>query len=263
VDERQGRALTTLQVVDSFTEVPFKGNPAAVTILEEFPADSRMQDIAREMNLSETAFVVRRPDGDHDLRWFTPSDEVDLCGHATLASAHVLGGNATFHTKSGALKCDAGSDGMIWMDFPADPPQPSQVPAELAGFMPLSCARGRFDLVVELTDPHAVRSFIPDLSAITRIDCRGLIITARGGPSGIDFTSRVFAPAVGIPEDPVTGSAHCTLAAFWGEQIGRDDLIGYQASLRGGTVHMRRSAARVALGGHAVTVSEVRLLVAG
>jgi predicted PhzF superfamily epimerase YddE/YHI9 len=255
--------LITLQVVDSFTDVPFKGNPAAVTILDEFPPDACMQDIAREMNLSETAYAVRRPDGDHDLRWFTPAAEVDLCGHATLASAHVLGGTAAFHTRSGALRCEAGSDGLIWMDFPADPPQPSQVPAELAGYMPLSCARGRFDLVVELADPHAVRSFIPDLSAISRIDCRAVIITASGGPSGIDFTSRVFGPSVGIPEDPVTGSAHCTLAAFWGERIGRDDLIGYQASPRGGTVRMRRAGDRVALGGRAVTVSEVRLLAVG
>lgn len=250
--------MITLHVVDSFTDVPFKGNPAAVAVLDSFPPDSCMQDIAREMNLSETAYLVRRRDGEYDLRWFTPAAEVDLCGHATLASAHVLGGTATFHTRSGVLVCETGAGGLIWMDFPSDPPQPTPMPPGFAGAV--TCARGRFDLLVELASPDAVRSFVPDLSAIAQLDCRGLIVTAAGGPSGSHFTSRAFAPSVGIPEDPVTGSAHCTLAAFWGERLGRQELVGYQASPRGGTVHIRRAGDRVALGGSAVSVSEVRIL---
>jgi predicted PhzF superfamily epimerase YddE/YHI9 len=251
-----------LTVVDSFTDRPFAGNPAAVAVLDAFPDDDRMQMVAREMNLSETAFVVRRPDGDYDLRWFTPSVEVDLCGHATLASAHVLGGAARFHTRSGVLTT-SGYDGWIEMDFPADPPEPidAPTPEDLAFPAAKWWGRGRFDVLVELPDAAAVRSFVPDIPRIASLGSRAVVVTAPGDRPGLDCVSRVFGPNAGIVEDPVTGSAHCALAVLWGERTGRSELVGEQASARGGIVRMRRSGDRVALGGQAVTVSEVRLLV--
>lgn len=248
-----------LQVVDAFAERPFSGNPAAVAVLERYPPDGWLQRVALEMNLSETAFVVRRADGEFDLRWFTPAEEVDLCGHATLASAHVVGGGR-FHTRSGVLSCRSTGGGMIEMDFPADPPEPVDEPPALSAVPARSWARGRFDLLAELPDAAAVRDFQPDLAAIRSVDCRGLIVTAAGDGPGIDCVSRVFCPAVGVPEDPVTGSAHCTLAGYWGDRSGRTELTGYQASARGGTVRMRRNGDRVTLGGRAVTVSEVRFV---
>lgn len=254
--------MTLLHVVDAFAERPFTGNPAAVTVLEAFPADGWLQAVAREMNLSETAFLVARPDGDHDLRWFTPAAEVDLCGHATLAAAHVVGGGR-FHTRSGPLTCTVADGGVIEMDFPADPPVPAAAPPALATVPARAWARGRFDLLAELADAEAVRRFVPDLAAIASLDCRGLIVTAAADPgSGVDCVSRVFCPAVGVPEDPVTGSAHCTLAGYWSGRTGREELSGFQASSRGGTVRMRCAGDRVVLGGRAVTVSEVRLLAA-
>ncbi len=253
-----------LQVVDAFTDRPFAGNPAAVAVLgpgpdRPWPAESWMQAVALEMNLSETAFVRPRADGGYDLRWFTPTAEVDLCGHATLASAAVVGGGR-FHTRSGILTCNRRSDGVIEMDFPADPPRPADPPPALAAVAGTGWARGRFDLLVELADAGAVRDFVPDLEAIASVDCRGLIVTAAGDRSGTDCVSRVFCPAVGVPEDPVTGSAHCTLACYWSKRTGRTELSGYQASARGGTVGMRLLGERVMLSGTAVTVSEVRLL---
>jgi predicted PhzF superfamily epimerase YddE/YHI9 len=250
-----------LVVVDAFTDRPFAGNPAAVAVVDDFPADQVMQTVAREMNLAETAFLTRRPDGDLDLRWFTPDVEVDLCGHATLASAHVLGGPARFHTRSGVLACAAGEGGIIEMDFPADPPaQVADLPDLDVGRVRWA-GRGRFDMLVELDDASAVRGLQPNLAAIAALDTRAVIVTAPGDQPGIDCVSRVFAPNVGIAEDPVTGSAHCTLAEFWGERTGRTSLVGEQASARGGKVLMRREGERVILGGWAVTVSEVHLLV--
>jgi PhzF family phenazine biosynthesis protein len=260
-----------LTVVDSFTDRPFAGNPAAVAVVDAFPDDGRMQAVAREMNLSETAFVVARGDGSHDLRWFTPTVEVDLCGHATLASAHVLGGTATFHTRSGALVCTPAEDGWIEMDFPADLTTPEAAPPSLAAALGLEgasnpevavrrFARARADVLVELARAEAVRSLRPDQAAVAALGWRALIVTAAGDRAGIDCVSRVFAPNAGIPEDPVTGSAHCTLAGFWGERLGRDELVGEQASARGGIVRMRRAGQRVVLGGQAVTVSQVRMV---
>ncbi|MGH2717007.1 MAG: PhzF family phenazine biosynthesis protein [Actinomycetota bacterium] len=253
-------AVLGLVVVDAFTDRPFTGNPAAVGVLDSFPDEARMQAIAREMNLSETAFVVAREGGDHDLRWFTPSTEVDLCGHATLAAAHVLGGSlggsARFHTRSGVLDCTQ-QDGWIWMDFPADPPEPGPPPGIDFGAEVRWAGRGRFDHLVELASASNVRSYRPDLGAIAAIGMRGLILTAAGDRPGIDCVSRMFGPNVGIPEDPVTGSAHCTLAHHWGQRLGLDELTGEQASARGGIVRMRRSGDRVVLGGKAVTVSRV------
>jgi predicted PhzF superfamily epimerase YddE/YHI9 len=248
-----------LTVVDAFTDRPFAGNPAAVTVLERFPDEPVMRDIAREMNLSETAFVVPRAGGDHDLRWFTPATEIDLCGHATLAAAHVLGGAARFHTRSGVLTCRAADAGWIEMDFPADPPRPAERPATLAIDGVEWYGRGRFDVVVVLTDAGLVRRFQPDLPALAALGTRSVVITAPGDRSGIDCVSRVFGPNVGIDEDPVTGSAHCTLAELWGPRLARDELTGEQASARGGIVRMRRAGERVVLGGQAVTVAEVRM----
>ncbi|MDA8392402.1 MAG: PhzF family phenazine biosynthesis protein [Actinomycetota bacterium] len=251
----------TLRVVDAFTDRPFTGNPAAVAVVERFPTDAYMQAVAREMNLAETAFVVTRPDGDHDLRWFTPTTEVDLCGHATLAAAHLLGGSARFHTRSGPLICRSVDEGFVEMDFPADPPAECDPPAFLGLSGVRWYGRGRFDALVELADASAVRSLEPDLASLARIDARAVIVTAAGDRDGIDCVSRVFGPNVGVAEDPVTGSAHCTLAVFWGERQAKTRLVGEQASARGGTVRMERRAARVLLGGQAVTVGEMRLTV--
>lgn len=250
--------MTVLHVVDAFTHQPYAGNPAAVALLDSPAPEWWMQAVAREMNLAETAFAVGRPDGDFDLRWFTPTTEVDLCGHATLASAHVVGRHVRFHTRSGVLSCHH-EGRRISMDFPADPTEAAPPPPALTGV--LSCARGRSDLLVELATAGDVRSFVPDLAMIAALDRRAMIVTAPGDRPGVDFVSRVFCPAVGIPEDPVTGSAHCTLAGFWGPRLGRDSMVGYQASARGGTVEVTVAGDRVLLTGEAVTVSEVRLLV--
>jgi predicted PhzF superfamily epimerase YddE/YHI9 len=253
--------LTTILVVDAFTDEPFSGNPAAVCVLDEFPPNARMQNLAREMNLSETAFVVKREDGDYDLRWYTPLVEVDLCGHATLAAAHVLGGDARFHTRSGVLTTTRSEHSLIEMDFPDDPLGQVETPTELAGWSFSYCGVGKFDMLAVLPSAQVVRDFVPDQARIAALGTRGLIITAQSDRDDRTCVSRVFAPNAGIAEDPVTGSAHCTIAGYWGAQLGVTTLVGEQASTRGGTVHMRLAADRVILGGRAVTVSEVRILV--
>ena len=247
-----------LTVVDAFTDRPFAGNPAAVCVTGSFPEDERMQMVAREMNLSETAFVVARPDGSYDLRWFTPTVEVDLCGHATLASAHVLGGAARFHTRSGELMCTPADELEVQSpesELTAAAAGALGVPGKVADVM-----TGRSDILVELGDAAAIRGLRPDFGAVADLPARGVIVTAAGDVAGIDCVSRMFAPRVGIAEDPVTGSAHCSLAVFWGERLGRDTLVGEQASARGGIVRMRRAGERVVLGGRAVTMSRVELL---
>jgi predicted PhzF superfamily epimerase YddE/YHI9 len=249
-----------LTVVDAFTDQPFSGNPAAVAVVEVFPDDVRMQAVASEMNLSETAFVVRRSDGDHDLRWFSPVVEIDLCGHATLASAHVLGGSARFHTRSGVLTCTGDASGPIEMDFPADPPLATDIPPDLTVAGARWCGRGRFDVLIELESADMVRSLHPDLPMLAALGSRAVIVTAAGDEPGIDCVSRVFAPNTGIPEDPATGSAHCTLAAYWGDRLATDHLVGRQASSRGGTITMHRKGDRVVLGGTCVSVAEVRMI---
>ncbi len=249
--------------VDAFTDRPFAGNPAAVCVLPA-PADpSWMQDVAREMNLSETAFLVRRNNG-FDLRWFTPAVEVDLCGHATLASAHVLwedghlagGAEARFHTKSGVLTADR-RGAWIEMDFPATPPEPKPAPrglAEAIGVTPRFVGRTRFDYLLEVADEDMVRHVQPDFAALARVEARGVIVTSRAATSDYDFVSRFFAPRSGVAEDPVTGSAHCALAPYWVAKLGKAELVGYQASARGGIVRVRLAERRVVLGGQAVTV---------
>jgi predicted PhzF superfamily epimerase YddE/YHI9 len=250
--------------VDSFTNRPFAGNPAGVCILPK-PADpSWMQDVAREMNLAETAFLVPQRDG-YDLRWFTPSVEVDLCGHATLASAHVLwedghlakDAQARFHTKSGLLTADR-RDGLIELDFPvtpvsAAPPPPGLV--EALGAQPQFIGRSKFDYLVEVASETTVRQLDPDLGSIARVQARGVIVTSRAdGQSKYDFISRFFAPQSGVPEDPVTGSAHCALAPYWSAKLGETELAAYQASPRGGELRLRLVGDRVKIGGQAVTV---------
>jgi len=252
-------AVPAITVVDAFADRPFRGNPAAVCLLPEAADEAWMQAVAAEMNLSETAFVVARTDGGHDLRWFTPTVEVDLCGHATLASAHVLGGAAVFHTRSGALTCRRGAGGRIEMDFPAIPVRPLDEPPDWASALGVSddgivgVHRGGGWVLVELTSAAELRALTPDRQSIMELG-GGVAVMAAGDRPGVDSVCRVFVPGAGIDEDPVTGSAHCMLAPIWAERTGRTELVGEQASPRGGVVGMRLEGQRVVLSGHAVTV---------
>ncbi len=248
----------SLVLVDAFTDRPFAGNPAAVAVLDRWPPDGVLQQVALELNLSETAFAVRRADGDLDLRWFTPTAEVDLCGHATLATAHLLGGTARFHTRSGLLACSTAGD-WIEMAMPADPPVPRPLPDGTGLPRAVWAGVGRFDAVAVLEDAEAVRSLVPDLAGLAAVATRAVVVTAPGDRPGVDMVSRVFAPNVGVPEDPVTGSAHCMLAELWGDRLGRDELTGEQASARGGLVRMRRAGRTVVVSGQAVTVGRTTL----
>ena len=259
----------TIVTVDAFTSRPFAGNPAAVCVLDGPRDEQWMRDVASEMNLSETAFLHPRDDG-WALRWFTPAVEVDLCGHATLASAHVLwqdgllprDAQARFHTRSGLLTAARDGD-WITLDFPAKPEQAAPAPEGLEqalGSRIVYAGRSLFDWLVELESEEAVRALTPDLSMLARVQARGVIVTAAGNGGEHDFVSRFFAPQVGVPEDPVTGSAHCVLAPFWAARLGRDVLTGFQASRRGGVVKVRVAGDRVLLGGQAVTVMRGELL---
>jgi PhzF family phenazine biosynthesis protein len=263
--------VRTLVVVDAFTDQPFRGNPAAVCVLPGPAEDRWMRDVAREMNLSETAFLHPVEDG-FALRWFTPTVEVDLCGHATLASAHVLwqdghlgaGDTARFHTRSGILTAHRRGTEIV-MDFPATPPLQCSHPSGLAEALGVIGYRWvgetKFDLLVELDGEAMVRTLEPDLNALGKIERRGVIVTALAAPEQpYDFVSRFFAPAAGVPEDPVTGSAHCALGPYWRGRVQREHLVGYQASARGGVVSMTSLGDRVLLGGAAVTVHRTVLL---
>ncbi len=250
--------------VDAFTDKPFGGNPAAVCLLPSARDASWMQLVAREMNLAETAFLVARG-VEFDLRWFTPSTEVDLCGHATIASAHVLWGDghlpagnvARFRTRSGLLSARRDGD-WIWLDMPSKPLTAVEPPAGLEAALGAPVRyTGTNDLgylLVEVDSERIVRELRPDLGRIGMLPARGVVVTSRGSTAGRDFVSRFFAPAMGVPEDPVTGSSHCSLAPFWAERLGRPELSGYQASERGGEVRVRMAGDRVQLGGQAVTV---------
>jgi PhzF family phenazine biosynthesis protein len=262
--------------VDAFCAEPFAGNPAAVCLLEADADPGWMQRVAAEMNLSETAFLLPGDGpGAWGLRWFTPTVEVELCGHATLASAHVLwtegrvptGQAIRFDTASGPLAVRTGPGDAIWLDFPATPAEPMDPPTGLVEALgagtPRWVGRGRFDYLVELEDEAAVRGLRPDLRRLGRLEpgSVGVIVTApAAAPGGYDFVSRYFAPAAGIDEDPVTGSAHCTLGPFWAGRLGRDQLTGFQASARGGLVQVRPEGERVQLGGRAVTVLRGQLV---
>lgn len=258
----------SLHVVDAFTSVPFRGNPAAVCLPGRPVSEAWMQAVAAEMNLSETAFVV--PVGEAwSLRWFTPAAEVALCGHATLASAHVLwetgrlnrDNPALFDTRqSGRLVCRRGEAGWIRMDFPASPVESVSVPEGLEralGAKAVWVGRSAYDYLVRVADESCVRGLRPDLAALAALPVRGVIVTAAAVPGGggFDFVSRFFAPGVGVPEDPVTGSAHCALAPYWGAILGRTEMRGWQASARGGEVRVVWRGDRVELAGQAVTVS--------
>jgi PhzF family phenazine biosynthesis protein len=257
-----------LWTVDAFTDRRFSGNPASVCLLEQALPDETLQAVAAEMNHSETAFL-RAQDGEWALRWFTPRVEVALCGHATLASAHVLwesgrlprDARATFHTASGLLTATLESD-RIALDFPIEPADPIPEPEGLAdslGAEIVRVGRNRMDLLAELDDEATVQALRPDLTRLATQPVRGTIVTARSSAPGVDFVSRFFAPQSGVNEDPVTGSAHCALAPWWSERLGRTAMTGRQLSARGGTVGVRLSGARVHLLGTAVTVVEGKL----
>ena len=261
---------TSIVQVDAFTSVPFKGNPAGVCVLAQARDSDWMQLVAREMNLSETAFLVRRGTGYH-LRWFTPTVEVELCGHATLASAHVLwedghlpaGTRAEFETLSGRLFAAQNGD-WIELDFPADSPRPVEPSPLLAEGLGVQSFRytGRdgFDYLCELESEAIVRELQPDFKLLKQAGPRGIIVTARADSKDFDFVSRFFAPAYGVDEDPVTGSAHCCLGPYWASRLGKNDLVGYQASARGGIVRVGVRGNRVLIGGQAVTVLRGQLL---
>ena len=253
----------TIIQVDAFTDRAYAGNPAAVCILSEPREDPWMQNVAREMNLSETAFLVAREEG-FDLRWFTPEIEVDLCGHATLASAHVLWETGRlkpdepvrFYTRSGLLTAQRASD-WIDLDFPAEQPAATTAPAgllEALGVTPKYVGKGRFNYLIEVDSEETVRRVRPDFRLLRTVPVRGVIVTSPSASEEYDFVSRFFAPSAGIDEDPVTGSAHCCLGPFWGDRLDKDELLAYQASQRGGVVRVRVEGERVYLGGQAVTV---------
>lgn len=262
-------ALRLLQI-DAFTDRPFAGNPAAVCLLDRVRDARWMQAVAAEMNLSETAFLVRKGD-DFDLRWFTPKCEVALCGHATLASAHALWGTgailrsqaARFHTASGLLTVVSKADGLE-MDFPAEPASADDPPTGLLAALHsdvVFVGRNRMDYLVEISSAQALRQLQPNLDAIRKIEARGVIVTAKSDDPQFDFMSRFFAPAAGIDEDPVTGSAHCCLGPYWQAKLEKSDLKAYQVSARGGIIGVAVRGNRVLLTGKAVTVFDGQLAV--
>jgi PhzF family phenazine biosynthesis protein len=250
--------------IDAFTSQPFRGNPAAVCLLDGERDAAWMQSVAAEMNLSETAFLLPR-DGEFSLRWFTPAVEVALCGHATLASAHALwqegalatDATARFHTKSGLLTAAQNGD-WIELDFPATPEQPSDPPPALLDSLgiaaPVYIGRTKFDYLVEVESEEIVRALNPDHARLRTVPVRGVIVTSRSSSPEFDFVSRFFAPGSGIDEDPVTGSAHCCLTPYWSARLGKDAMTAFQASPRGGVVRVRLAGDRVKLSGRAVTV---------
>ncbi len=256
--------------VDAFTDKPFGGNPAAVCFCDEPREAEWMQHVAQELNLSETAFLTRQ-DGGYDLRWFTPTVEVDLCGHATLASAHALWETgrldprspARFHTRSGQLVAER-RDGWIELDFPVWPPEsaPVSLPdlAQALGVEPVKAVKCRTYCLVEVASEAVVRAAAPSMPLLRGLPYFGITLTARADTAPFDFVSRFFAPAAGIDEDPVTGSAHCALGPYWGDLLGKPELIAFQASPRGGTLRIRLACDRIKLLGHAVTVWRGHLL---
>ena len=258
-------------VIDAFTDRPFAGNPAGVCVVDDERPSEWLHAVAKELNLSETAFLRRRPDGDWSLRWFTPAAEERLCGHATLAASHHLwesgrvaaDSTIRFHTLSGILAASRRERAIV-LDFPAEPPRPIAVPpglAEALGAPVVAAGRNRLDIFAELADAATVRALTPSFDRLAAFDTRGIVVTARGEPGGpYDIVSRFFAPHCGIPEDPVTGSAHCGLAPWWSPRLGTDTILAYQASPRGGTLRVTLRGDRCLLEGEAVTVWKGELL---
>jgi PhzF family phenazine biosynthesis protein len=258
--------------VDAFADRPFTGNPAAVCVLESDRDDAWLQAVAQEMNLSETAFLRQRSDG-FDLRWFTPEVEVDLCGHATLASAHALwekgfaaaGETLRFHTRSGVLTAVRCGD-LIELDFPATTVAESPPPTGLLESLGIEtknvtfAGRTKFDRFVAVDSAERLRRLRPSFTQLAEVDARGIVVTARADDSRYDFISRFFGPAVGVSEDPVTGSAHCALATYWAPLLGKESMTAYQASARGGVVGVTLRGDRVLLAGRAVTVLKAELI---
>jgi PhzF family phenazine biosynthesis protein len=256
--------------VDAFTQEPFAGNPAVVCLLEEALDSRAMQNIAKEMNLSETAFLKKQADG-YSLRWFTPGAEVDLCGHATLASAHVLweqgilrlDEQTVFHTRSGVLTAE-NDEGLIRMDFPALEYEPAAATGELVealGIEPIETVGFGRKLLFLVENEDEVYQLQPDFSALKKMPGRGVVITSASRSEEYDFISRYFAPWVGVDEDPVTGSNHCCLGPYWGEKLEKQTLTAFQASERGGVIEIELLGERVSLGGHAVTVLRGEFLI--
>lgn len=245
-----------LRLIDAFADGPFTGNPAGVVVVPQPIAEDLMQKIALEMNQAETAFLSPLEDGLWNLRWFTPAVEVDLCGHATLASAHALWedgarGPLRFSTRSGILTAERRGD-LIALDFPSEAPTAAPLPGDLPFLgRPLWTGKNRMDWFVQIGDEDDVRTLKPDFSLISKLGMRGLIVTAAG--RNVDFVSRCFFPQSGVPEDPVTGSAHCALGPFWSDRLAKGELVGYQASGRGGTVRVTVLGDRCRLEGRAVT----------
>jgi PhzF family phenazine biosynthesis protein len=261
----------TLQLfhVDAFAGRPFSGNPAAVCLLPAWKPDDWLQAVAGEMNLSETAFLVKKADG-FDLRWMTPAVEVDLCGHATLASAHVLwqqnlaaGDAIRFFTRSGTLKAMRNGDD-IELDFPLKPETACEAPAGLLEALGTSAqyvGKNQFDYLVEVESESVLRAIAPDFKRLSSLSVRGIIVTSKSAEPRFDFVSRFFAPASGIDEDPVTGSAHCCLGDYWRKRLGKTEFVAFQASSRGGVVKVRVVKDRAFLGGRAITMVKGELLV--
>lgn len=244
--------------IDAFASRVFAGNPAGVCLLGEWLPDDTLQSVAAENNLPETAFLVQRGDF-YELRWFTPAVEVDLCGHATLASGHAIfefvardAKRVEFQSKSGSLSVEREGN-LLFLDFPCRRPVPCPAPGGLASILGAVPSRvfSTRDLMVVFDDEDVVRSLAPDLDAVAQLDCFALIVTAPGRNS--DFVSRFFAPRAGIPEDPVTGSAHCTLIPYWAERLGKKDLHAFQLSRRGGELFCAERGDRVSIGGQCVT----------
>lgn len=255
--------------VDAFTDEPFGGNPAAVVLLSAQPDDRWMQLVGREMNLSETAFLLPQ-NGGFSLRWFTPTVEVDLCGHATLASAHVLWETETlspdeearFETRSGLLTARRVGE-LIELNFPAMPPVEADPPApllEALGTTPVWCGRFGPHVLIEFPSDLAVHQMQPDIERLREADALLVIVTAPSSSEEYDFVSRVFCPNLGIPEDPVTGAAHCVLTPYWTERLGKSEMVAHQASVRGGVLHVALEGDRARIAGRAITTYRAELL---